>query len=193
MLSFTRVQEAPGAFPLNTLGKDAAPDRSFGVALARPAMARTWRQRKTQPRARCSDWSMAARAEYAPEQSPEPEGTEGNSSHAGNSPSCRSCGLAPRTQTPSSCASPRGPWLAASAVSLLPYAGLLSPQRLWRFHLELLGLRLVRSCHLRTLTAVWPCRASRPSTRRPRPSARPRPLSTKPRLSELRPIRDSGP
>lgn len=125
---------------------------------------------------------MAARAEYAPEQSPEPEGTEGNSSHAGNSPSCRSCGLAPRTQSPSSCASPRGPWLAASAVSLLPHAGLLSPQRLWRFHLELLGLRLVRSCHLRTLTAVWLCRASRPSARWPRPSARPRPLSTKPRL-----------
>jgi hypothetical protein len=49
MLSFTRVQEAPGAFPLNTLGKDAAPDRSFGVALARPAKTSTWRQRKARP------------------------------------------------------------------------------------------------------------------------------------------------
>lgn len=131
---------------------------------------------------------MAVRAENAPEQSPEQEGTEGNSSHAGNSPSCSSCALTPRTQTPSSCASPRGPWLAASDVSLLPHIGQLSPQRLWRFYLELFRLRLVRSCHLHTLTVVWLCRASRPSARWPRPSSSHRPLSTKPRLSELRPI-----
>lgn len=68
MLSFTRVQEALGAFPLNTLGKDAAPYRSFGVALARPAMTSTWRQgKKTRPRPSSSDWPMAARAENAPE------------------------------------------------------------------------------------------------------------------------------
>lgn len=128
------------------------------------------------PRASSSDWSLAARAENAPEQSPDQEGTEGCSSYAGSSPSCRSCALTPRTLPPSSCASPRGPWLTASAVSLLPHVGQLSPQRLGRLHLELFGLRLVRSCHLRTLTAVWLCRASRPSARWPRPSARHRPL-----------------
>lgn len=82
---------------------------------------------------------------------------------------CRSSALAPRTRPPSSGASPHGPWLAASAVSLLPHVGQASPQRLWRFHLELFGLRLVRSCHLRTLTVVWLCRASRPSARGPAP------------------------
>lgn len=106
---------------------------------------------------------------------------------------CRSCASAPRTQPPSSCASPRGPWLTASAVSLLPHVGQLSPQRLWRFHLELFRLRLVRSCHLRTLSVVWLCRAFRPSARWPRPSASHRPLSNKPRLSKLLLIRDSSP
>lgn len=50
-----------------------------------------------------------------------------------------------------------------------PHVGQLSPQRLWRFHLQLFGLRLLGSCHLHTLTLVWLCRASRPSARWLRP------------------------
>lgn len=56
------------------------------------------------PRASSSDWSTAARVENAPERRPN---QEGNEQPRGQLPGCRSCVLAPRTQT-SSRASPRG-------------------------------------------------------------------------------------
>lgn len=56
------------------------------------------------PRAGSSDWPMAARVGNAPERSPN---QEGNEQPRGQLPGCRSCVLAPRTQS-SSRASPCG-------------------------------------------------------------------------------------
>lgn len=117
ILSFTRVQGALDSFPLYPRPGCSSRRVLWGRATAAredshvaPAVGSA-----PGPAALIGQWLPGPGKHLSTVQ------TKGSMcSHEGNSPSCRSRVLAPRTQTPRSSASPRGPWLAANAVSLLP-------------------------------------------------------------------------
>lgn len=147
ILSFSRVQEALGSFPLYP-GKDEAPDGSFGVALAQPARTHSHvapvEGSAPEPAALIGPLLSGSGMHLNVVQT-----KKGMSSHAGNS---RAAGPACWPHEHKHPAAPTHVGLAHRKCCLPPpHVGPFSPQRWRRFHLQLFGFRLLSSCHDRTL------------------------------------------
>lgn len=148
-LSFSRVH-ALGSFP-PTPGKDAAPDGSFGVALAQPARTHSHvapvEGSAPEPAALIGPRLPGSRMHLNVVQT-----KRAMSSHAGNS---QAAGPACWPHEHKHLAAPAHVGLAHHKCCLPPpHIGQFSPQRWRRFHLQLFGLRLLSSCHDRTLTRL---------------------------------------
>lgn len=149
-LSFSRVQYALGSFP-PTPGKDAAPDGSFGVALAQPARTHSHvapvEGSAPEPAVLIGPRLPGSRMHLNVVQT-----KRAMSNHAGNS---QAAGPACWPHEHKHLAAPAHVGLAHHKCCLPPpHIGQFSPQRWRRFHLQLFGLRLLSSCHDRTLTRL---------------------------------------